>query len=89
MRSRFTVPLLATAFLFVAAPAAFAQDHGEGWWGETNDKVVTNAGFILIIAFPLIILLISLLQGRLERRKDERKRAAKARAASERWRGGW
>ena len=89
MRRRTRTLLLTTAMLLAAAPAAFAQDHGEGWYGETNDKVVTNAGFILIIAFPLIILVISLLQGRLERRKDERKRAAKARAASDRWRGGW
>ena len=89
MRSRITVVLLSAAIVLVAAPAAFAQDHGEGWYGETNDKVVTNAGFILIIAFPLIIFLISMLQGRLDRRKDARKRAAKVRATSERWRGGW
>ena len=75
--------------LLVLAPGALAHDGGEGWWGETNDKVVTNAGFILIIAFPLIIFLISMLQGRLDRRKDARKRAAKVRATSERWRGGW
>ncbi|HZO37400.1 MAG TPA: hypothetical protein VFB41_11070 [Solirubrobacteraceae bacterium] len=89
MRSRITLLALTAAILLVAAPAAFAQDHGEGWYGETNDKVVTNAGFILIIAFPLIIFVISMLQGHLDRRKDARKRAAKARAASERWRSGW
>ena len=43
----------------LAAPIALAadgHDGGEGWYGETNDKVVTNAGFILIAAFPLLIL---------------------------------
>ena len=87
--------LLATA-LFVAlmAPAALAQsgsgnDYGEGWWGETNDKVVTNAGFILIAFFPLFILMMSILQHRLDKRKDRRKAAAKARKARADLRGGW
>jgi len=50
--------------MLVLAPAALAHDGGEGWWGETNDKVVTNAGFILIVFFPLFVLFASLLQGR-------------------------
>ena len=49
--------------LLVLAPAALAHDGGQGWWGETNDKVVTNAGFILIVFFPLFVFLMSMLQG--------------------------
>jgi hypothetical protein len=46
--------LLLTAFLLaLTAPVALAHDGGEGLYGETNDKVVTNAGFIIIAAFPL------------------------------------
>ena len=76
--------------LLVLAPAALAHDGGEGWWGETNDKVVTNAGFILIVFFPLFILLMSLLQGALERRKDRRKKIQKSLAREQQyWRGGW
>lgn len=80
--------------LLLLAPAALAQsinrhDQGQGWYGETNDKVVTNAGFILIAAFPLIIFLLSLAQWKLDKRKDARKRALKARAASRRWQTGW
>ena len=41
--------LLTLALLALSAPAALAHDGGEGLWGETNDKVVTNAGFILIV----------------------------------------
>lgn len=89
LRRRMPTMFLAIAIMLFAAPAALARDHGEGWYGETNDKAVTNAGFILIIAFPLIVFAISMLQGHLERRKDARKRADKARAASERWRNGW
>lgn len=75
--------------LLLTAPAALAHDQGQGWYGETNDKVVTNAGFIIIAFFPLFILFASLLQWKLEKRKDARKKATKARAASHRWQGGW
>jgi hypothetical protein len=75
--------------LLLSAPAALAHDGGEGWWGETNDKVITNAGFIIIAAFPLLILLASLTQRALDRRKDRRKAAAKARQARADLRGGW
>ena len=81
--------LLTLALLAASAPAALAHDSGEGWWGETNDKVITNAGFILIAFFPLFILVMSLLQWKLDKRKDARKRAAKARAARADVRGGW
>jgi hypothetical protein len=81
--------LLALAVLAATAPTALAHDGGEGLWGETNDKVVTNAGFILIAFFPAFILLASLLQWRLDKRKEARKKAAKARAARADVRGGW
>jgi peptidoglycan biosynthesis protein MviN/MurJ (putative lipid II flippase) len=80
---------LAVTTLFVAAAPVLAHDGGEGWYGETNDKVVTNAGFILIIFFPLFIFVVSMIQWRLEKRKDARKAAAKARAARAGTRGGW
>ena len=80
-----SVLIAVTALLVLAAPV-LAHDNGEGWWGETNDRVVTNAGFILIIFFPLFVFLVSLLQWRLEKRKDLRKAAAKRRAQAP---GGW
>ena len=79
---------LALVVALAAAPAALGIDRidaGEGTYGETDDQVVTNAGFILIAAFPLLILLLSLLQWRLDKRKEARKKAHKAAAA----RGGW
>ena len=76
--------------LLVLAPAALAHDGGQGWWGETNDKVVTNAGFILIVFFPVFIFLMSMLQGHLEKRKDRRKKVQKQLAREqESWHGGW
>jgi len=77
--------------LALLAPAALAagNDGGEGLYGETNDAVITNAGFILIAFFPLFIFVMSILQWRLDKRKDRRKAAAKARAARADLRGGW
>jgi hypothetical protein len=80
-----TLVLALTALLVVAAPG-FAHDAGEGLYGQTDDAVVTNAGFFLIIFFPLFCLLASLIQWQLEKRKDRRKAAAKARAQDP---GGW
>jgi hypothetical protein len=84
--------LLTLWVLALGAPVALASgghDGGEGTWGLTNDKVVTNAGFIIIAGFPLLVLLLSLLQGRLEKRKDRRLAAAKARRGRADLRGGW
>jgi hypothetical protein len=79
--------------LLLAAPALAAEhvghDGGEGWWGLTNDKVVTNAGFLVIGGIPLFIFLVSLLQYALDTRKDNRKKAAKARTKKPEWQGGW
>jgi hypothetical protein len=72
----------------VLVPAAQAYNDGRGFYGATNDKVVTNAGFILILFFPLFVFTMSMLQRRLEKRKEARK-AAQAHLGSARWRGGW
>ena len=78
--------VLAITAVLVAAAPVLAHDNGEGLYGETNDRVVTNAGFILIVFFPLFIFLVSLLQWQLEKRKYRRKAAAKAAAHAP---GGW
>jgi hypothetical protein len=84
---------LATSLLTLAllAPIAMANPHdgGEGTYGTTDDRVVTNAGFILIAFFPLFIFAMSMLQWRLDKRKNARKAASKSRAASPVWKGGW
>jgi len=81
---------LSTALLLCAllAPAALARvgpDNGQGTYGPADDKVVTKAGFIVIIFFPTLILLLSLLQAALDRRKARRKKQLPARD----WAGGW
>jgi len=72
----------------VLAPAASAYNDGRGFYGATNDKVVTNFGFGLIIFFPTFVFVMSMIQRSLEKRKDARKAAQKQLGSAE-WRGGW
>jgi hypothetical protein len=51
------------------APAALAAD-GVGLWGRTDDKVVTFWGFGVMIFFTVLVIVLSLIQGRLESRKE-------------------
>jgi hypothetical protein len=89
--TRLLTRLVALALLasLVLAPAAQAYNDGRGFYGETNDKVVTNAGFLLIIFFPLFVFAMSMLQRALERRKEARKAAQKGLLGNSHWRGGW
>ena len=92
MRRAVTTSWVTLLCLALSAPAALAaegHDGGEGWWGETNDKVITNAGFAIIVFVPLFVLLMSLLQHTLDKRKDARKAAEKARKGRADVRGGW
>ncbi|HLM51352.1 MAG TPA: hypothetical protein VK279_12460 [Solirubrobacteraceae bacterium] len=88
-RAATTLLLTAGTFLLLAPVALAESDHGEGVFGESNDKAVTNAGFILIAFFPLFIFVMSVLQWRLDKRKEARKAAEKARAQRDEWHGGW
>jgi hypothetical protein len=87
---RLAVWLVASCLvLALTAPAALAGDEGQGLWGETDDKVVTGAGFVLIAFFPLFVALMSAIQWRLEKRKEEHLKAERARRSRPEWRGGW
>ena len=84
-----TLVLWALALPFVLAPVADATNDGRGFYGATNDKVVTDAGFILIVFFPLFVFFMSMLQRALDKRKEARKAAHKAHVGNAQWRGGW
>jgi preprotein translocase subunit SecG len=87
-----TALLVCSVTLLTLAPAALAAGQtggGQGSYGETNDKVITNAMFIVIGFFPAVILVFSLIQWRLDKRKHAKMDAAKRRAANADWRGGW
>jgi hypothetical protein len=79
---------LALLVALVLPAAAFAENDGRGFYGPTDDKVVTDAGFILIAFFPIFAFVMSMLQRALEKRKEARK-AARAELGHSEWRGGW
>ncbi|CAN5561078.1 hypothetical protein BH10ACT11_BH10ACT11_11990 [soil metagenome] len=55
--------------LLAAAPLAMAAD-GEGTYGRTTDLVVTIFAFGVMIFFVVFVIGMSLIQGRLESRKE-------------------
>jgi hypothetical protein len=61
--------VLALSALLALAPAAFAAD-GVGLWGRTDDKVVTYFSFAVIAFFAILVTVLSLVQMRLENRKE-------------------
>jgi hypothetical protein len=63
---------LIALILLVAAPAAFAAD-GVGLAGRTDDKIITFFCFGVIAFFPILVTTLSLIQGRLEKRKERRR----------------
>jgi hypothetical protein len=90
MRRIKTTLFVWAALLVLALPAvAQATNDGRGFYGATTDKVVTDAGFIVIVFFPLFIFAMSMLQRHLDKRKEARKAAHKAHAGNAQWRGGW
>jgi hypothetical protein len=68
---RLLPPLLVVIGLLLLAPAAMAAD-GVGTYGRTNDKVVTFFAFGLIAFFAILVTVLSLIQIRLDHRKERR-----------------
>ncbi len=70
---RIAVALMAAlTSLLVLAPMALA-DNGTGLAGPTTDKTITFFCFGVIGFFALLVIVLSLIQGRLEKRKEMRK----------------
>lgn len=63
--------IAAITSLLLAAPAALAS-NGTGLAGPVTDKTVTFFCFGVIFFFAALVIVLSLIQGRLEKRKDER-----------------
>lgn len=58
--------------MLLAAPLALA-DNGVGLAGPTTDKTVTFFCFGVIAFFAILVIVLSIVQGRLEARKDRRR----------------
>ena len=72
--ARLLATLVAAASVLLSlAPVAMAAD-GVGLWGRTDDKVVTYWGFGAIVFFTVLVIVLSLIQIRLEGRKERLRR---------------
>ena len=73
MRSKLPKVLLVLAVVamvaLAVAPAAIAAD-GEGLYGRTTDRVITYFAFGVIGFFAALVIVLSLIQIRLENRKE-------------------
>jgi hypothetical protein len=58
--------------LLLAVPSALA-DNGVGLAGPTTDKTVTFFCFGVIAFFAILVVVLSIVQGRLEKRKERRR----------------
>ncbi len=58
--------------LLLATPVALAE-NGVGLAGPTTDKTVTFFCFGVIAFFAILVIVLSVVQGRLEKRKERRR----------------
>jgi hypothetical protein len=67
-----TVSALTTFFFLVIAPAAMAAD-GVGLAGRVDDRFITFFCFGVIAFFAIFVTVMSLIQGRLDAKKEQRR----------------
>lgn len=60
------------ALMLAVAPAALA-DNGTGLAGPTTDKTVTFFCLGVLLFFVALVVIMSLIQGKLEKRKERRR----------------
>ena len=72
VRRSVTALSLAAAASLALAPVAAAAD-GVGTYGRTDDKVVTYFAFGVMAFFTILVIVLSLIQIRLENRKQRRR----------------
>lgn len=67
------IALLAVWSLMLVAASPAVASQGVGLGGPTTDKSITFFCFGVIAFFSLLVIVLSLIQGRLEKRKEMRK----------------
>jgi bacteriorhodopsin len=72
VKRTFAALLSFLALMLAMAPAALA-DNGVGLAGPTTDKTVTFFCFGVIAFFVVLVVVMSLIQGKLEKRKEQRR----------------
>ena len=77
LRTRLLIGASALATqLYLAAPV-LASDDGEGLAGETDDKVITFFALGVLVFFTIVIIVGTVIQSSLDKRKHARMEAHK------------
>ena len=72
---RLPASLAAVLLPLLAAAPASARDNGEGLAGELSDKTVTFFSLGVVLFFVVVVVVGTVIQGRLEKRKQQNKAA--------------
>ena len=72
---KLVIAALTLGLVLASAAPAMASHAGEGWAGELNDKVITFFSLGVLLFFVLVVIVGSTIQGRLEKRKEQKKAA--------------
>lgn len=73
-RVRNSIVSVLTALFVLLAPAyAMAGDGGVGTAGRIDDRYITFFCFAVIAFFAILVTVLSLIQGRLDAKKDQRR----------------
>jgi len=75
MRIRTAFALLVATAASLTVPALASAKAGEGLAGELNDKVITFFSLGVLLFFVLVIVVGTMIQSRLEKKKDAEKKA--------------
>jgi hypothetical protein len=68
----FLLGVLTSVFVLVIAPVAMAAD-GVGLAGRVDDRYITYFCFAVIAFFAAFVIIMSLIQGRLDAKKEQRR----------------
>jgi nitrogen fixation/metabolism regulation signal transduction histidine kinase len=75
MRSRALTAVAAAVVASLALPALASAKAGEGLAGELNDKVITFFSLGVLLFFVLVVVVGTIIQNALEKKKDAEKKA--------------
>jgi putative copper export protein len=71
--SRVAAAVLAVLLVMLVGPSAALAENGAGLAGPVTDKTITFFCFGVIAFFAILVVVLSLIQGRLEKRKEQRR----------------
>lgn len=67
------LPFVTALLTLALTGTAVAEEGGTGWIGEVNDKVITAFGLGLVVFLTLLVVVLSTIHSKLEKRKKAKR----------------